>query len=72
MTPYTYEIDTTTLNECNTLEIRVSNTSANEYLHTKTFDKWQKWQVGPYHDIQNEFHKNSLQGGLYGPVKILF
>ena len=72
MSPYIYEIDTENLCDRNTLEIRVSNTSANEYLYTKSFDKWQKWQVSPYHETQNLFHKDSLQGGLYGPVKILY
>ena len=72
MSPYIYEIDAQTLRDQNTLEIRVSNTCANEYLYTKSFDKWQKWQISPYHEIQNVFHKDSLQGGLYGPVKLLY
>lgn len=70
MTPYRYELDAALLCAHNVLEIRVSNTSANEYLSTKAFDKWQTWQLGPYHEWQQVYHKASLQSGLYGPVKI--
>ena len=72
MSPYVYEVLTDSLKEENTLEIRVTNTSANEYYHTKSFDKWQSWQLTPYDRIQKVFHKDSLSGGLHGPVKIKF
>ena len=72
MSPYQYEIQAETLQMENTLEIRVSNTPANEYVHTRSFQKWNDWQLTPYHSMEQEFHKDSLFGGLYGPVKIKF
>ncbi len=72
MEPYCIDIPTDLLKEENLLEIRVSNTGANEYLHTDSFDKWQKWQLTPYHGRENIFHADSLESGLYGPVKILY
>ncbi|MBE7024311.1 MAG: hypothetical protein E7412_07600 [Ruminococcaceae bacterium] len=72
MTPYSIEISGDLLKEDNLLEIRVSNTGANEYLYTKSFDKWQDWQLTPFRDRENVFHADSLAGGLYGPVKILY
>ena len=72
MSPYTFEIPDSVLKKENVLEIRVSNTAANEYLHTKSFDKWQEWQLTPYFKTENIFHKDSLASGLYGPVKILY
>lgn len=49
MSPYRYEIRAETLQMENTLEIRVSNTPANEYFHTRSFQKWSDWQLTPYH-----------------------
>lgn len=72
MAPYRYIIPKALLKEKNNLEIRVSNTAANEYLHTKSFDKWQPWQLTSYINHQTIFHKDSLKSGLYGPVKILY
>lgn len=72
MSPYLYEIPAKMLKEENVLDIRISNTIANEHLYTDTFDKWQDWQMGPYFDRCNTFHKDSLQGGLYGPVMIKY
>jgi len=72
MSPYTIEIPGELLKEDNLLEIRVSNTGANEYLYTDSFDKWQDWQLTPYRDRENIFHADSLSSGLYGPVKILY
>ena len=72
MSPYVYEFDAEVLKETNVLEIRVSNTPAAEYLRTKSFDKWKSWQTGPYCETQDVFHKDALQGGIYGPVRILY
>lgn len=72
MAPYRYEISANMLREENLLEIRVSNTFANEYLRTDSFDKWQSWQKGPYLNRSNVFHKDSLKSGLYGPVKLKY
>ena len=72
MAPYIYDVPMDMLGDENILEIRVSNTFANEYLRTDSFDKWQKWQTGPYMDLANTFHADCLAGGLYGPVKIKY
>jgi hypothetical protein len=60
------------IKEYNELEVRVSNTAANEYYYTKTFDKWPSWMLTPYHEKCQIFHKDSLESGLFGPVKILY
>lgn len=71
MAPYRYVLPAELLQEENTLQIRVSNTAANEYNYTKSFDKWQKWQLSPYWDKEKLFHEDSMSGGLYGPVRIM-
>ncbi|MBR2452979.1 MAG: hypothetical protein IKB32_02925, partial [Clostridia bacterium] len=72
MLPYTFEIPCDLLKEDNLLEIRVSNTAANEYLYTDSFDKWERWRLTGYQDMANSFHADSLAGGLFGPVKVLY
>ncbi len=72
MNPYAFEIPGELLKKENTLEIRVTNSAANEYLFTDSFDKWQPWQLTPYREREDLFHADSLSGGLYGPVKILY
>lgn len=72
MLPYSFKIPGELLKEDNILEIRVSNTGANEYLYTDSFDKWARWQLTGFWNMQRGFHADSLSGGLYGPVKILY
>jgi hypothetical protein len=72
MHPYRFAVPEGLLQEHNILSIRVSNTAANQYAYTKTFDKWAPWQLSTYHEIQQEFCQDSLESGLYGPVKLLF
>lgn len=71
MKPYVFDVDLTP-EDTNTLEIRVTNTPANEYNTTHSFDKWQRFQLTPYHDKAIEFHKDSLPSGLFGPVIIRY
>jgi hypothetical protein len=71
-TPYQYEIPSSLLQDENVLEIRVTNTVANEVYYTKSFDKWAKWQVATYSNIGSEFDKDSLDGGIFGPVKLKY
>ncbi|MDD6308751.1 MAG: hypothetical protein PUB07_05320 [Clostridia bacterium] len=71
MAPYTYVVSADELKKKNKLEIRVTNTGANAYVYTKSFEKWQEWQL-PYMPKQKVFHTDSISGGLYGPVKILY
>jgi hypothetical protein len=72
MSPYRVELPTELVAEENTLEIRVSNTAANEYERTTSFDKWKPWQLSTYLPTQKIYHAFSLSGGLFGPVKILY
>ena len=70
MKPYTFEIPAEMLMEENTLEVRVSNTAANEFYFTDQFDKYEPWKLTPYHKIAQDFHKESLKSGLFGPVRL--
>ena len=72
MSPYTVELQAETLKEENILEIRVSNTAANEYESTTSFDKWKPWQLTSYYPTQKLYHVDALSGGLYGPVKLYY
>ena len=72
MKPYWYEFDANLLQIENDLEIRVSNTVANEYKNTKTFDKWKKWQLSPYFEKEKQFNEDYLWGGLFGPIKLFY
>ena len=72
MPPYRYEIPEDVLSDDNKLEIRVTNTPGNQYQYTKSFDKWGKWQLTPYHERQLLFDRDTLDSGLYGPVKIFY
>jgi hypothetical protein len=56
----------------NELKIRVSNTIANELVSTKTFEKWEKWQLSPYFEKALHFSKDYLASGLFGPVKLKY
>ncbi len=72
MSPYRFVVPKELLKEENVLEVRVSNTVANERVHTKTFDKWANWQRSPYELKLAKFEKSSMDSGLFGPVKILY
>lgn len=70
MPPYSYEIESSELKKENILEIRVTNTAANAYKYTKSFDKWPRWMLSDYWSRQDIFHTDSLSGGLYGPITL--
>ena len=72
MSPYIFDISSCVTKGKNTLEIRVSNTAANEFYFTKEFDKFEPWQLTPYHETAQGFHKDSLESGLFGPVRLIF
>lgn len=72
MSPYHFEIPISSIRPENTLEIRVSNSVANEFHHTKFFDKWANWQLSHYFTLEEEFDKDSLCGGLLGPVVLAY
>ncbi len=70
MPPYRLTIPAGALDKENKLKIVVTNTSANWYVNTDYFDKWKKEELSPYFEAETEFAKESVSGGLYGPVKI--
>ena len=70
MPPYRLKIPEGVLDKDNKLKIVVTNTSANWYIHTDYFDKWKKEELSPYFEAELEFAKDSVSGGLYGPVEI--
>lgn len=70
MPPYRLTIPAGVLDKENKLKIVVTNTSANWYVNTDYFDKWKKEEFSPYFEAELEFAKESVSGGLYGPVEI--
>ncbi len=73
MPPYRYALPAGVLRQSNTLQVRVTNTAANEYAHTDTFEKWQPWQrADHYFQRELEQDKDAYPSGLYGPVVLKF
>jgi hypothetical protein len=68
MPPYRFEI--TAAPGEHTLAVHVTNTSGNEYGHTKSLSKWQSWQTGPYPERTKKFDPDTYPSGLFGPVKV--
>ena len=68
--PYRLRVPNGVLHEKNTLNVTVTNTSANWYLTTDYFDKYDVSELSPYFDGEMRYAKDSLDGGLYGPVKL--
>ncbi len=56
------------LQEENVLEIRVANTAANQTVTADVFSYFQLTDIGPYHYRVGVMERESLGGGLYGPV----
>lgn len=74
MPPYTFVLPVNELEQENRLRILVSNTPANEYVATKSFEKMEAYKLTVYFDKEMEFCRDTVaQGsGLFGPVKILY
>ncbi len=70
MPPYNIKIPAGLLGEENSLKIVVTNTSANWYLHSNHFDKWSIKELSPYFEAELDYAKDSVSGGLYGPVAV--
>lgn len=68
--PYRLRIPAGLLAAENHLEIRVTNTPANWYVHTDYFDQWTASELSPYFAGELEYAKDSVSGGLYGPVTL--
>ena len=70
MPPYKLKISKGLLQKENKLEIVVTNTTANWYLHTDYFDKWSIKELSPYFEAELSYAKDFVSGGLYGPVTL--
>ena len=68
MPPYSIKIPAGLLRKENKLKIVVTNTSANWYSNTGFFDKWSIKDLSPYFEAELDYAKDSVSGGLYGPV----
>jgi len=64
--PFEYDVTGLVKSTGNRLEVTVINTPANQYVYTKTFEKWDAATVGRYHKNALIFEKETLGGGLYG------
>ena len=69
--PYKIELPKELLKEENEIVVRVTNSAANEFEHTRAFKKYKKNQLTRYLPVERKFHKSSLSGGLFGPVRLL-
>ncbi len=70
MSPFRFKVPDGVLRQKNALQIVVTNTSANWYVHTDYFDKWNDEALSPYYAAEKAFAKDSVSGGLYGPVSL--
>lgn len=68
ISPYNLKIPKNLLAKENKLKIVVTNTSANWYVYTDYFDKWSINELSPYFETELDYAKDSVSGGLYGPV----
>ncbi len=68
--PYRYNIENKLREGNNHLDVIVTNTFANRYIHTKWNKLWPKHKLGPYHPKALRFEKDGLKSGLFGPVVI--
>lgn len=70
MPPYKLKIPANILKKNNKLKIVVTNTSANLYIYTDYFKKWNITELSPYFEAELNYAKDLVSGGLYGPVSL--
>lgn len=68
--PYRLKVPANVLAENNNIKIVITNTSANWYVHTDYFDKWNISELSPYFEAELNYAKDLVSGGLYGPVTL--
>ncbi|MEX2758256.1 MAG: glycosyl hydrolase, partial [Candidatus Sigynarchaeota archaeon] len=69
--PYSFPLKNVLQKGKNVLQVRVTNTLANQY-HSFSLEKhWSKAQLGPYHPKALKFERDSRPSGLFGPVAIM-
>ncbi len=70
MPSYRLRIPCGVLAEENKLKIVATNTSANRYVYTDYFDKWNIKELSAYFEAELKFAKDFVSGGLYRPVSL--
>ncbi len=70
MPPYRINIPAGISEKNNTLRVTVTNTAANQYLHTDYFAPYKTEELSPYFASELYYAKDFASGGLYGPVVI--
>lgn len=70
--PFKFTVDGKLLKEENEMQIVVSNTIANQYCATTSFDNIPLPILGPYHGIVKEFEHESIPSGLLSEIKIYY
>ena len=68
--PFAFPVEGIVKSGTNELRVTVVNTFANQYVNTKSLDKYPENKTGGYHKVALAFEKQSLESGLYGPVRI--
>jgi len=68
--PHTVSIDRSLLREENTIEIKVANTACNRTVTADVYSYFHQRTIGPYHQKECVFERETLGGGLYGPVTL--
>lgn len=72
MPPYRFEIKKEDIKKDNHLSVIVKNTPGNQFIYSKELAKWPEWRTTPYFKVSRIFDEETVQSGLYGPVKILY
>ena len=70
MPPYRLKIPEGVLDKTNKLKAVVTNTSANWYVHTDYFRRWDIKELSPYYEAEVDYAKDFATGGLFGPVVV--
>ena len=68
--PYAFDVTGVLLPGKSTLAVRVTNTFANQFAHTRAFDANTPSELSGYHYIAGAFEADSLPSGLFGPVTV--
>lgn len=70
--PYRFEIPSGLLKTKNRLKMTVTNTDANWYANTDYFDRWTESELSGYFAGEKEYARDYADGGLWGPVKLIY
>jgi len=66
--PHQIRFNGSVLQKENVLEIKVANTASNQIINADVYSYFALPVIGPYHQRMTDMERESLGGGLYGPV----